>query len=287
MLVILLSVLCLFFTFLVKRAKFKDNFKSTNYDKIHLDGIYKKGIAMKSQKIKTIAAFAALTVGMTGLAGCNAVHASGISAVPSSAATSQETTVESTSQATAKASQSQTEATQSQAENSFNMDVVNAKKKAVEGTAYALGTTYLGELANDAAMEVVLAQMGVDEALFKSNPEKLIDCGGTEIWFLVFNSDVTSVRVVMGDEEDGQELYKAENPGYIFIRCVSSGEIPACTVIVDGPKTGHTAYYPYMIEDQILLPNGGTVLNQSEGIEGYTDDNNNTNNSEETEEEEP
>ena len=242
---------------------------------------------MKSLRIKTLAAMAALAVSMSAVSGCAAVQASGISATSSSVATKQETVTETTASAAPKVTSETTETEAGKTEISFTKETFNSKKKAVEGTDYALGTTYLGELDNDAAMEVVLAQMGVDEDIFKSNPEKLIDCGGNEIWFLCFNSDVTSVKVVMGDEEDGQELYKAENPGYLFIRCVSSGEIPACTVIVDGPKTGHTAYYPYMIEDQILLPNGGTVLNQSEGIEGYTDDNNNTDNSEETEEEEP
>jgi len=240
---------------------------------------------MKSIKIKTLAAIAALAVSMTAVSGCASVQASGISATVSSAATKQETVTASTAKAAPKATSATTETEAGKTEITFTMDTFNSKKKAVEGTAYALGTTYLGELDNAAAMEVVLTQMGVDEELFKSNPEKLIDCGGTEIWFLCFNSDVTSVKVVMGDEEDGQELFKSDNPGYLFIRCVSSGEIPACTVVTDGPKTGHTAYFPFMIEDQILLPNGGTVLNQTEGIEGFIDDYENPDTSNETEEE--
>lgn len=228
---------------------------------------------MKSLKVKTIAVFAAFAVSMAAMCGCAQIQTSGISATSSSVAPTQsESSSENTTKATSEASQEQTDATSGQKEITFTRDICNTKLKALEGTSYAIGTTYLGELENEAALEVVLAQMGVDEELFRSNPERVIDCGGTEIWFLCFNSDVTKVSIVMGDDENGQELYKLGNPDYIFIRCVSSGEIPACTVVVDGPKTGHTAYYPYMIEEQILLPNGGTVLNQTEGIEGYIDD---------------
>ena len=227
---------------------------------------------MKSLKVKTIAAIAAFAVSIASMCGCAQIQTSGISATSSStAATQNETASESSTKATSQTSLEETDTTSGQKEITFTRDICNAKLKALEGTSYAIGTTYLGELENEAALEVVLAQMGVDEELFRANPERVIDCGGTEIWFLCFNSDVTKVSVVMGDDENGQELYKLGNPDYIFIRCVSSGEIPACTVVVDGPKTGHTAYYPYMIEEQILLPNGGTVLNQTEGIEGYVD----------------
>jgi hypothetical protein len=42
-----------------------------------------------------------------------------------------------------------------------------------------------------------------------------------------------------------------------------------------------------MVADQILLPNGGTVLNQSEGIDSYIDEYEDPNNSGGTEVEEP
>ena len=239
---------------------------------------------MKSLKVQTIAVIAAFAVCIAAVYGCAQIQTSGISATSSSATTQGVTAAESTSKASSQSSQDQTDATSGNQQVTFTREICDAKIKALEGTPYAIGTTYLGELENDAALEVVLVQMGVDEELFKSNPERVIDCGGNEIWFLCFNSDVTKVSVVMGDDENGQELYKLGNPDYVFIRCVSSGEIPACTVVVDGPKTGHTAYYPFMIADQILLPNGGTVLNQTEGMEGYIDTDD-TDKSEETEEE--
>ena len=172
-------------------------------------------------------------------------------------------------------------------ETTFTMDSYKAKRAAVNGTEYAIGTTYLGESENEAALEVVLAQMGISEELIGTDGKHLIDCGGNDIWFLCFSEDVTSVSVVLGDEEDGQELFKSDNPGYVFIRCVASGEVPACTVKVTGTKTGYTAYYPFMIGDKILLPNGGTVLNQSEGIDTFIDVDDNTDNSNEPEEDTP
>jgi hypothetical protein len=56
---------------------------------------------------------------------------------------------------------------------------------------------------------------------------------------------------------------------------------------MEGEKTGETTYFPIMIGDQIVVPNGGTVINQSEGYETYIDVPNEAADSEETEEEEP
>jgi len=237
---------------------------------------------------RLMAAFAALSLGTAFISGCSALQApSGLSAAASTSAKQTETTAVTTSEESTKATQTKVEETEKQSEASFTMDTVNEKKKDIEGTAYAAGTTYLGESQNRAALEVVLAEFGVDEKVIGSDESRLIDCGGTDVWFICFNSDVTSVKVVLGDEEDGKELYKADNPGYIFIRCYSMGEVPSCTVIVSGQKTGYTTYYPYLIGGDIVLPNGGTVMNQTEGVNSFIDVPEETNNSDETEEEEP
>ena len=243
---------------------------------------------MRSLKINMMAATALFAVCMTAFSGCSGIKApSGLTAAASPSVSQTEKTKETTASEKQETSQTKASETAPKADVTFTMETFNAKKAAVNGTGYAIGTTYLGESTNEAALEVVLPEMGIDEELLKSDTTNLIDCGGTDIWFLCFNEDVTSVSVVMGDEEDGEEIYKSDNPGYIFIRCVSAGEVPACTVKVNGTKTGYTAYYPFMIAGQILLPNGGTVLNQSEGYESFIDEIDDTDNSEGTEEEEP
>ena len=242
---------------------------------------------MKSLRIKTLAAMAALTVSMASVSGCMAVQASGISATSSSAATKQETVTETTASAAPKATSATTETEAGQNEITFTIETINAKKKALEGSNYAAGTTYIGESQNQAAMEVVLAELGVDESVINSATTRMIDCGGTDIWFICFSDDVTSVEVVLGDEIGGKELYKADNPGYIFIRCFSTGEIPPCTVLITGRTTGQTAYFPFFIGGDIVLPNGGTVMNQTKDINSFIDIPEETDNSEETEEEEP
>jgi hypothetical protein len=242
---------------------------------------------MKRFKTKTLALTAAFAV-VTAFSGCKAGRIpSGLTANATPSSSAAQTTAEASSAASPETQQTKASSEDSKLEETFNADSYNKKREAIKGNTYAIGTTYLGESQNEAALEVVLAEMGVDEGFLKSNPGGLVDCGGTDIWFLCFNEEVTSVTVVMGDEDDGKEIFKSANPGFIFIRCVSAGEVPACTVIVDGPKTGHTAYYPFMVADQILLPNGGTVLNQSEGIDSYIDEYEDPNNSGGTEVEEP
>ena len=243
---------------------------------------------MNNAFIKLTAAIAALSVGAAVFSGCSGFQVpSGLTAAASTTSSQTETTVESTTAAPTKTSGAATSETEKKTEATFTSETVNEKKKALAGTEYAAGTTYLGESGNQAALEVVLAELGVDEKVTASDTTRLIDCGGTDIWFICFSDDVTSVKVVLGDEEDGKELYKAENPGYIFIRCFSSGEIPSCTVIINGQKTGHTTYFPYLIGGDIVLPNGGTVMNQTEGMDSYIDIPVETNSSDETEEEEP
>lgn len=243
---------------------------------------------MKITHLKLTAALTALAVGAAVLPGCSGLQVpSGLSAAATTSASQTETTVTSTSAAPSKASETAASATEKQTESTFTTDTVNAKRKALEGNGYAAGTTYLGESQNQAALEVVLTELGVDEKVTGSDASRLIDCGGTDVWFICFSDDVTSVKVVLGDEEDGKELYKADNPGYIFIRCFSTGEVPSCTVIISGQKTGYTAYYPYIIGGDIVLPNGGTVMNQTEGMDSFIDIPDETGNSEETEEEEP
>ena len=239
-------------------------------------------------KVKMTAALAAFAVGMTVFSGCsNFQTPSGLTAMAASTSEKQETTATSAT-AASKAETSQTKSTfeEQKTEATFTKDTFNAKKAEVNKTANSIGTTYLGESENAAAFEVVLAQMGVSEDLTESDPARLIDCGGTDIWFLCFGDNVTNVTVILGDEEGGPELYKAENPGYIFIRCVGSGEVPACTVKVTTNGSDPITYYPFMIGGQILLPNKGGVLNQSEGIESFIDEYDGTDNGETADEEE-
>lgn len=242
---------------------------------------------MKRFKISLLALMASFAA-ISQFSGCSAGKvASGLTAKASPSVSETQTAATASSAVTSETDETASTSVQKQAEVTFTADTYKGKKAAIKGDTYAIGTTYLGESQNEAALEVVLAELGVDEEFLKANPDRLVDCGGTDIWFLCFNDDVTRVSVIMGDEDDGNEIFKSENPGFIFIRCVSSGEIPACTVTVDGAKTGHTVYYPFMVGDQILLPNGGTVLNQSEGIDSYIDEYDGTNNTEETEEEAP
>ena len=248
----------------------------------------RKGVNMNKAFNRLIAAFAVLSVSAAFISGCSGMQVpSGLSAAASTSAKQSETTSETSVSESSKATQAKTEATEKTVDTTFTQETVNEKKKDIEGTAYAAGTTYLGESQNRAALEVVLAEFGVDEKVIGSDETHLIDCGGTDIWFICFSSDVTSVKVVLGDEEDGKELYKADNPGYIFIRCYSMGEVPSCTVIITGQKTGYTTYYPYLIGGDIVLPNGGTVMNQTEGVGSFIDVPDETNNSDETEEEVP
>lgn len=242
---------------------------------------------MKRFKVSILAFMAAFAV-IAPFSGCKAGQVpSGLTAKALPSVSSSQTVTENSSAVTSEKEETAVSSVQKRTDVTFNADTYKEKKKAIKGDTYAIGTTYLGESQNEAALEVVLAELGVDEEFLKANPDRFVDCGGSDIWFLCFNDDVTSVSVVLGDEDDGKELFKSDNPGFIFIRCVSSGEIPACTVIVDGAKTGHTDYYPFMVGDQILLPNGGTVLNQSDGIDSYIDEFDGTENSEKTEEEEP
>lgn len=267
---------------------FKYNLKFAIYDKITFNGITGKGRKMRSAKLKMTAVLAALAVSMTSAAGCSQLGTtSGLTAKVASSSEAGETTA-SSAISESKAETSQTKQTsEEKTDATFTKETFNAKKAELGKTPNAIGTTYLGESENAAALEVVLAQMGVSEDLIGSDSTHIIDCGGTDIWFLCFSDDVTGVRVILGDELDGPELFKGENPGYLFIRCVGSGEVPACTVETTGTNSGVTIYYPFMIGDQILLPNGGGVLNQSEGIESFTDEYDGTDNSENTEEEMP
>lgn len=242
---------------------------------------------MKRFKAKTLVLTAAFAV-TAAFSGCKAGNIpSGLTANAKPSSASSQTTADVTSATISETQQTKSTSGDNRPSVDFNAETYKTKKEAIKGDTYAIGTTYLGESQNEAALEVVLVEMGVDESFLKENPDRLVDCGGTDIWFLCFNEDVTGVTVVVGDEDDGKPIFKAGNPGFIFIRCESSGEVPACTVIVDGAKTGHTEYFPFMVADQILLPNGGTVMNQSEGIETFIDDVDDSNTSEGTEEEEP
>ena len=242
---------------------------------------------MRMIKAKITAALAAFAVSMTVFSGCsNFQTPSGLTAMAASSTAQQTTTTSEASERKAETSQTKSTFEEQKTEATFTADTYNAKKAEVNKTSNSIGTTYLGESENAAAFEVVLAQMGVSEDLTESDPARLIDCGGTDIWFLCFGDNVTNVTVVLGDEADGPELYKADNPGYIFIRCVGSGEVPACTVKVTTTGTDPITYYPFMIGGQILLPNKGGVLNQSEGIESFIDEYDGTDNSETTDEEE-
>ena len=59
--------------------------------------------------------------------------------------------------------------------------ISEVQKAELGKTPNAIGTTYLGESENAAALEVVLAQMGVSEDLIGSDSTHIIDCGGTDI----------------------------------------------------------------------------------------------------------
>ena len=243
---------------------------------------------MKSLKLRSTAALAAFAVGMTVISGCSGIKTpSGLTAKAVASSSAYETTTAATAESTGETTQSKQSTEETKTDATFTKDTFNAKKAELIKSGNAVGVTYLGESENAATLEVVLSQMGVSEDLTGADASRLIDCGGTDIWFLCFSDDVTSVRIILGDEEDGPELLKTENPGYVFIRCVGSGEVPACTVITEGKNTGYTIYYPFMIGGQILLPNGGGVLNQSEGIESFIDEYDGTDNSETTEEEMP
>ena len=235
---------------------------------------------------------AAVSVGMTAICGCAGVKAaSGLTAAASTKPSVSETTAAAvTSKAT-----SETKQTEGTAESNsgvkYSAETVKSKKAALKGGEYdyACGITYLGESENQATMDVVLAELGVSEELLKDS-SRFIDCGGSDIWMLCISDDINSLKVTLGEDEDGKELYKAEKgsiPDYIFIRCFSSGEMASCTVKMEGAKTGETTYFPIMIGDEIVIPNGGTVLNQSEGYDTYIDVPGETDNSEGTEEEEP
>ena len=244
-------------------------------------------------RMKILAVIAAFAVGMTAVSGCSGLSVSaGLTSASSTTASQSETTAAATS-ATSRETVKTEETTESSAAAAVSADTVKAKRAALKTAEYtcALGTTYLGESENQAAMEVVLAELGVDESLLK-DPSRLLDFGGSDIWMLCFSDDVKLLKVTVGEDENGKELFKAEKgdiPDYLFIRCFSSGEMASCTVYAEGDVSGITVYYPVMIGGQIVIPNGGGVLNQSEGYETYIDvpgeaeDNENNENKEEEE----
>ena len=244
-------------------------------------------------RMKILAVIAAFAVGMTAVSGCSGLSVSaGLTSASSTTASQSETTAAATS-ATSRETVKTEETTESSAAAAVSADTVKAKRAALKTAEYtcAFGTTYLGESENQAAMEVVLAELGVDESLLK-DPSRLLDFGGSDIWMLCFSDDVKLLKVTVGEDENGKELFKAEKgdiPDYLFIRCFSSGEMASCTVYAEGEVSGITVYYPVMIGGQIVIPNGGGVLNQSEGYETYIDvpgeaeDNENNENKEEEE----
>ncbi len=243
-------------------------------------------------KLRLIALIAAFSAGMSAFCGCTGIQVpAGLSAAASTnASVSETTTTAATSAAKSEAKQTE-ETTAGAAAVKIGADTVKTKRAALKGGEYdyACGITYLGESENQAAMEVVLAELGVSEELLKDSP-RFIDCGGSDLWLICISDDIDNLKVTMGEDENGKELYKASKgsiPEYIFIRCFSSGEMASCTVFMEGEKTGETTYFPIMIGDQIVVPNGGTVINQSEGYETYIDVPNEAADSEETEEEEP
>lgn len=255
-----------------------------------------KGVNVKISKIKAFAALTAMMVSTASLSGCTGLpipagtYDAGTQVTAATTIESSETTaVQSTADTAAtSASSSENKPTESRSSAVFSAETVKAKTTALknEQSAVAIGTTYFGECENEAVLEVVLAELGVDEELLKDT-SRLIDCGGTDIWFLCFSDDVTSVKVLLGDDENGKEMYSAANPGYIFIRGFSSGEVPPCTVLTEGKETGKTTYYPYLIGGDIVIPGSGTVLNQSDGYNSYVDVPEETDESNDTEEEEP
>lgn len=247
-----------------------------------------KGDKMTRMLERATAALTVLALGASVLTGCSGVQIpSGLSAAASNPTTTAVETTAAVMPSSAKASGNSTSETAKTSDSTFTADTVTAKKKALEGTSYSAGTTYLAESENQAALEVVLSELGVAENVYNADASRLVDCGGTDIWFICFGDDVTSVRVVLGDEEDGKELYKADNPGYIFIRCFSTGEIPSCTVLITSQKTGETKYHPFLIGGDIVLPGNNAVMNQSEDMNSFIDVPEETNNSDETEEEVP
>lgn len=247
-------------------------------------------------RMKIASILAAFAVGITAISGCSGLSVKAGLASASSASVSQsETTVAATS-AVAKETNKTEETSESSSSGKITPDTVKNKRSSLKINEYtcAIGTTYLGESENQAAMEVVLAEMGVDESLLK-DPARLLDFGGSDLWMLCISDDVNILKVTVGEDENGKELFKAEKgniPDYLFIRCFSSGEMSSCTVYAEGEVSGYTIYYPVMIGGQIVIPNGGGVLNQSEGYETYIDvddpgETDNSDSTDNTEEEEP
>ena len=250
-------------------------------------------------KTKISGILMSVAVGVTALSGCAGlpVNAGLTSASSSAVLTSEsETTAAVTSEATGETKQT-VEPSENEATEPITKETIKAKIAALKTGehTFALGVTYLGESENQAVMEVVLAEMGVDEELLKDT-SRFIDCSGSDLWLICISDDVNALKVTVGEDENGNELYKAEKgkiPDYIFVRCFSSGEMSSCTVCAEGKVTGNTAYFPIMIAEQIVVPNGGTVVNQTKGYETYIDvpgepdDSNEPENTDETEEEVP
>lgn len=244
-------------------------------------------------RLRFIAIIAAFSAGMSAFCGCTGIQVpAGLSAAASTNATVSETTTAASTSSVSRETKQTEETTAGAAEVKIGADTIKTKRAALKGGEYdyACGITYLGESENQAAMEVVLTELGVSEDLLKDQT-RFIDCGGSDLWLICISDDIDTLKVTMGEDENGKELYMAAKgsiPEYIFIRCFSSGEMASCTVFMEGEKTGETTYFPIMIGDQIVVPNGGTVINQSEGYETYIDvPNEAAADSEETEEEEP
>lgn len=243
-------------------------------------------------RLKILAVAAAFSVGMTAFCGCTGIKVpSGLTAAASTNPSVSETTTTAAISASSKATKQSEETSESSSGVKYSADTIKAKRAALKGGEYdyACGITYLGESENQAAMEVVLTELGVSEDLLKDST-RFIDCGGSDLWLICISDDIDNLKITMGEDENGKELYKAAKgsiPEYIFIRCFSSGEMASCTVFMEGEKTGDTTYFPIMIGEQIVIPNGGTVINQSEGYETYIDVPGEAAESEETEEEVP
>lgn len=217
----------------------------------------------------------AAAVGTAAVSGCSGLSAkAAVTSASTTFASQSETTAASASETSGETKQS-AETSESKTVVKISKDTVSKKRTELMKGEYicGIGTSYLGESENQAAMEVVLAEMGVDEELLKDT-SRFIDCGGSDLWLLCISDDVVSFKITVGEDEDGKELFKAEKgniPDYIFIRCFASGEMSSCTVTAEGKESGHLVYYPIMIGEQIPIPNGGGVLNQSEGYETYID----------------
>lgn len=245
---------------------------------------------MKNLKIRIMASAALFAVCMAALSGCSGISVpSGLTAaVSTKASESASAPEETTSQAPTKAAETSESAVESKSSAAkFTSDTVKAKLSALKASGKSAGTMFLGDSENEAVLDVVLAELGVDEELLKDNAERLVDCGGNDLWFLCFNDDVTNVTVYTGDDDKGQVLFTGENPGFIFIRCFSTGEVPSCNVRFTSTKTGNTTYYPFIVGDEIMLPNKNNVANMSEGIDSFIDvpeETDNTDNTDNTEE---